>query len=88
MSARLLNTIILVVVGGALVFANGAWLGRFGASYTRKGTKEVCRLDGNRLDWTNQFNLAAAITGLPAENATAGGGGRLSAAIGYATIGS
>ena len=32
MSGRLLNTIIQVVVGGALVFAIGVWLGRIGAS--------------------------------------------------------
>jgi erythrin-vacuolar iron transport family protein len=32
MSGRLLNTIMQVVVGGALVFAIGVWLGRIGAS--------------------------------------------------------
>jgi erythrin-vacuolar iron transport family protein len=32
MGGRLLNTIIQVVVGGALVFAIGVWLGRIGAS--------------------------------------------------------
>jgi erythrin-vacuolar iron transport family protein len=32
MSGRLLNTTIQVVVGGALVFAIGVWLGRIGAS--------------------------------------------------------
>jgi hypothetical protein len=32
MGGKLLNTIVQVVMGGALVFAIGVWLGRIGAS--------------------------------------------------------
>jgi len=73
MGGRRLNTIVQVVIGGALVFAIGVWLGRIGAGYRSTGSPLLRRESISRAlndcprrfrNDTRQYSCSALISAL------------------------